>query len=58
MMKLETLFSKRKTELVEKKLKPMSIDQYQSEIDEAMEDSENGRMIKPTDLKEKIKKWD
>ncbi|WCO03565.1 MULTISPECIES: hypothetical protein [Flavobacteriaceae] len=55
---LEKLLRKRKTELVEKNLKPMSMEQYNSEIDQAMEDSKNGRMIKATDLKAKIQKWD
>lgn len=31
--------------------------QYDSEFDQAMEDSKNSRMIKATDLKAKIKKW-
>lgn len=36
---------------------PMSIEEYENQIDEAMEDSKNGRMIKVTDLKEEIQKW-
>lgn len=40
---LEKLLRKRKAELVEKNLKPMSKEQYQSEIDEAMEDSKNDK---------------
>lgn len=54
---LEKLLRKRKTELVEKNLQPMSMEQYNTEIDQAMEDSKNGRMIKATDLKAKIEKW-
>lgn len=54
---LEKLLRKRKAELVEKNLKPMTIEQYKDDIDLAMEDSKNGRMIKATDLKEKTKKW-
>lgn len=54
---LEKLLRKRKTELIEKNFKPMSIKQYNSEIDQAMEDSKNGRIIKATDLKTKIQKW-
>lgn len=54
---LEKLLRKRKAELVEKNLKPMTIEQYKDEIDLAMEDSKNGRMIKATDLKDKTKKW-
>lgn len=33
-------------------------EEYNAEIDEALEDSANGRMIKATDLKLKIQKWD
>lgn len=54
---LEKLLRKRKTELIEQNLKPMSMEQYNAEIDQAMDDSKNGRMIKATDLKTKIKKW-
>lgn len=42
---------------LEKNLKPMSMEQYNAEIDQAMEDSKNGRMIKATDLKAKARKW-
>lgn len=55
---LEKLLRKRKAELIEKNLKPMTPDQFNAEIDQAMDDSENGRMIKATDLKSKIQKWD
>ncbi|XCF06073.1 hypothetical protein ABI125_15305 [Tamlana crocina] len=54
---LEKLLRKRKAELLEKSLKPMSMEQYDAEMDQAMEDSKNGRMIKATDLKAKIQKW-
>lgn len=55
---LEKLLRQRKVELVERNLKPMTMEQYKNEIDKAMEDSKNGRMIKASDLKDKIKKWD
>jgi hypothetical protein len=51
---LENLLRTRKIELVEQNLKPMSTEQFNSEIDKAMQDSENGRMIKATDLKAKF----
>ena len=54
---LELFMRKRKAELIEENLKPMSIDQYNKEIDQAMEDSKNGRMIEAADLKAKIQKW-
>jgi hypothetical protein len=54
---LEKLLRKRKAELTEKNFKPMTMEQYNAEIDQAMEDSKIGRMIKATDLKAKIQKW-
>ena len=54
---LEKLLRIRKAELIEKNFKPMTMEQYDAEIERAMEDSKNGRMIKATDLKAKIKKW-
>lgn len=36
---------------------PMSIDQFNQEIDRAMEDSKNDRVIKAVDLKKKIDQW-
>jgi hypothetical protein len=54
---LENLLRKRKTEQIENNYKPMTLGQLNAEIDLAMEDSENGRMIKATDLKAKIKRW-
>jgi hypothetical protein len=55
---LEALLRKRKVELLEENLKPMTMQEYNSEIDQAMEDSKNGRMITASDLKSKIQKWD
>ena len=54
---LEKLLRKRKAELIEQNFKPMTMEQYNAEIDQAMEDSKNGRMIKARDLKAKIQKW-
>jgi len=54
---LEKLLRKRKAELIENNFKPMTMEKYNAEIDQAMEDSKNGRMIKATDLKAKIQKW-
>ena len=53
---LETMLKKRKSEVYEKELKPMSLDKLNEEIDQALEDSENDRVIKATDLKSKFKK--
>ncbi|WP_442846873.1 hypothetical protein [Leeuwenhoekiella sp. H156] len=54
---LENLMRRKKAELLEKNLKPLSIEEYNAEIDQAMEDSKNGRMIKADELQSKIKKW-
>lgn len=54
---LEKMLKKKKSELFEKKLTPMSIEQFNYEIDQSMSDSENGRVISAMDLKEKVKKW-
>ena len=50
---LEKLLKKRKSELYENDLKPMDLKQFNNEIDQAIDDSENDRVIKATDLKEK-----
>ncbi len=54
---LEKMLRKRKAELIEKNFNPMSTEQFNAEIDQALDDSNNGRLIKATDLKAKIKKW-
>jgi hypothetical protein len=54
---LEKILLKTKADVYENNLKPMSIEQFNSEIDQSMEDSKNGRLIKATDLLEKVKKW-
>lgn len=55
---LEQLLRKSKIELIHKEFLPMSLDKYNAEIDQAMVDSKNGRMIKASDLKSKVQKWD
>lgn len=54
---LENLLRKKKTELLEENMNPMSLQQFNKEIDQALEDSEKGRLTKASDLKEKMKKW-
>lgn len=54
---LENILRKKKLDLYELNQKPMSLDKFNNEIDQAMEDSKNERLTKATDLKEKIKKW-
>ena len=55
---LEKLLRRRKMELIEQNFKPMTMEQYNAEIDQALEDSKNGRMIKASDLKAKIQKME
>ncbi len=50
---LENLLKKRKLEQYENELKPMDLKQFNDEIDQALSDSENDRVIKATELKEK-----
>ncbi|QTY28308.1 hypothetical protein IGB25_04505 [Flavobacterium sp. CS20] len=54
---LEKFLHQRKAELIDESFKPMTMEQYDVEIDQAMDDSKNGRMIKATELKAKIQKW-
>lgn len=55
---LENLLHKRKSELFEENLKPMSLDQFNNEINQAIDDSNNNRLISAKDLKSKVQKWE
>lgn len=54
---LEKILNQTKSDLYEKNLQPMSTEQFNTEIKQSLNDSKNGRLIKASDLKEKIKKW-
>lgn len=54
---LEKMLHINKAELIEKNLTPMSLNDFNNEINQALEDSKNNRIIKASDLKAKIKKW-
>jgi len=54
---LEALLYKSKSEVFEEKMKPMSIEQLNSEIDTAIEDEKNNRFTNAKDLKQKIQEW-
>lgn len=54
---LEKMLLKWKSEIYEKSLKPMSVEQFNTDIDKSLEDSKNDRVISATDLKAEIKKW-
>ena len=53
---LEDFLMFKKNESIDDKLKPMSIDQFNKEIDLSMEDSMQGRITKVSDLKAKYSK--
>ncbi len=50
---LEKLLKQRKSEQYSNDLKPMDLNQFNDEIDQALDDSEHNRVIKATQLKEK-----
>lgn len=54
---LENLLYQRKAEAYERDLKPMSSNRFNHEIDQALDDSANDRVIKASDLKAKAGKW-
>ncbi len=54
---LEDLLRKKKAEQYEQKLQPMSTDQFNSEIDQAMHDSKEGRITSAAELRNKAKQW-
>ena len=56
--KLEELLRKENTSSTNNEFEQMSIDEFNNRIDKSMEDSKNGRIIKASDLKIKIDKWD
>ena len=53
---LEQLLRKKKAEVVEKNIAPMTLEEFNDEIDQAMEDSKNNRMIELAELREKYNK--
>ena len=54
---LELMIKTEKKRLIDKEKQPMSLDEFYKMIDQAKQDSENGRVIPHQDLKEKIKSW-
>jgi hypothetical protein len=54
---LEDLLRKKKIELFEEKLTPMSIEQFNQEIDQSLMDSKEGRVTSAKELKKKVRKW-
>lgn len=54
---LENALHKIKSENFDENLKPMSIEEFNDEIDKAIEDADNNRITNVADLKNKIQKW-
>ena len=54
---LETMLKKKKFELFGNKPEPMKLSQFNNEINQALYDSENNRVTKAADLKNKIQEW-
>lgn len=54
---LERMLNQTKSDLYEKNLRPMSTEEFNAEIEQSLNDAKNGKLIKASDLKEKIKKW-
>jgi len=50
---LENFLKKSKSEIFKKNLKPMGLDKFHDEIKQALDDSENDKVIKAVDLKSK-----
>jgi hypothetical protein len=53
---LESTLRKKKIDLYELDQKPMTMTEFNDEIDQAMEDSKNGKLINTKDLTAKIRK--
>jgi len=54
---LEAMLKKRKAELYEENFKPMSLEQFNADIENSISDSVNDRVISARDLKDEITKW-
>ncbi|MFH7005281.1 hypothetical protein [Flavobacterium bizetiae] len=54
---LENLLHKQKVELLDQEMKSMSIEQFNKEIDQSLDDAKNARIVSAKDLKSKIQKW-
>jgi hypothetical protein len=55
--RLEKYLKKEKEINIDKEFSPMTMKEFESRIDQSMEDSKNGRVIEAKILLEEIKKW-
>lgn len=56
--RLEKILKKERNAAEERMFEPMTIKEFNSRIDQSMDDSVNGRLIETNELKAKIDKWD
>ena len=56
--RLEKILKKERNAAEERVFEPMTIKEFNSRIDQSMDDSVNGRLIETNELKAKIDKWD
>ena len=54
---LEKLLHKQKAALIEKEMKPMNIENFNSDIDQSLEDAKSGQIISAKKFKNEIQKW-
>ncbi|PXX30501.1 hypothetical protein [Arenibacter sp. ARW7G5Y1] len=54
---LEKILSKETKTLTNEEFEPLTIEEFNDRINQSMDDSKNGRLIKASDLKAKIDKW-
>jgi len=56
-LKLERLLKKEKSHSGNRKIEPMSVEEFNQRIDKSMEDSKNGRLTDANDLLSEIEEW-
>lgn len=54
---LEKFLREQKMGLLESNLNPMGLEKFNAEIDQSLNDVENGRITEAETLKEKVRKW-
>jgi len=54
---MKKLLREQKATLFKKNQQPMTIEEFNLEIDQALEDSKKDKVTKAIDLKDKINKW-
>jgi len=55
--RLEKILKKENQKSGHEEFKPMTIEKFNSRIDQSMEDSKNGRLTEASELKAKMDKW-